>query len=59
MDGTEDDPITLRGEYGVDPEDVILKGEDDRSRVLEILHSYYIIEVKPLVVAAFCCVVLL
>lgn len=45
MDGTEDKPITIRREPGTERDEVILKGEADESRVLEILHSYYIIEV--------------
>lgn len=45
MDGTEDEPITIRREPGTDRDEVILKGADGESRVLEILHSYYIIEV--------------
>ncbi|CAM9272210.1 unnamed protein product [Scytosiphon promiscuus] len=43
VDGTEDEPITIRNQPGVDRADCVLKG-DDRSRVLEILHNYYIIE---------------
>lgn len=46
VDGTEDEPITLRGRPGTDPERVILQGEDDKGRVLEIIHSYYVIEVR-------------
>lgn len=45
VDGTEDEPITIRNEIGADRADCVLKG-DDRSRVLEILHNYYIIEVR-------------
>ncbi|CAM9252320.1 unnamed protein product, partial [Laminaria digitata] len=44
VDGTEDRPITIRRAPGTERSDVILKGEADESRVLEILHSYYIIE---------------
>lgn len=46
VDGTEDRPITIRRAPGTEREEVILKGEEDESRVLEILHSYYIIEVR-------------
>eukprot|EP00752_Nemacystus_decipiens_P017703 g15872.t1 len=40
--GTEDDPITITCETG-DRDDCILKG-DGNARVLEILHSWYVIE---------------
>ncbi|CAN0179533.1 unnamed protein product [Ascophyllum nodosum] len=43
VDGTEDEPITLRGAAGTNRGDVVLKGNGD-SRVLDIRHSWYIIE---------------
>lgn len=46
MDGTEDLPITIRRYPGTERDEVILKGEEGESRVLEILHSHYIIEVR-------------
>lgn len=48
VDGTKDKPIVLRGEPGSSREEVVLKGHHDRARVLEIFHSYYIIEVHNL-----------
>lgn len=44
VDGTEDEPITIRNELGTSAEDCVLRG-DDRSRVLEVLHNHYIIQV--------------
>ncbi|CAN0035905.1 unnamed protein product, partial [Ectocarpus sp. 12 AP-2014] len=43
VDGTEDEPITIRNELGTSAEDCVLRG-DDRSRVLEVLHNHYIIQ---------------
>ncbi|CAM9975873.1 unnamed protein product, partial [Ectocarpus fasciculatus] len=43
VDGTEDEPITIRNELGTSVEDCVLRG-DDRSRVLEVLHNHYIIQ---------------
>lgn len=48
VDGTADNPITIRGAPGTDREDVILKGDEDEVRVLEIFHSHYVIEVLSL-----------
>lgn len=44
--GTASDPITIRGAPGTDRENVVIKGEDDEARIIEILHSYYVIEVN-------------
>lgn len=42
--GTEDEPITIRGAAGTTRDEVVLKGAGD-SRVVDIRHSWYIIEV--------------
>lgn len=44
MDGTKEEPITLRGNRRGDP--AIVKGEDDRAACIEINHDYYILEVS-------------
>lgn len=52
VSGTEDDPITIRCETG-DREDCVLKG-DGNARVLEILNSWYIIEVHYIYYRSIC-----
>lgn len=44
VDGTEDARITIRGVGGA--ENVILRGSGDGSKLFEVMHDYYTIEVR-------------
>lgn len=47
IDGTAANPITIRGVGGTANRDnVVLRGTGDTSRVFQIMHDYYILEVK-------------
>lgn len=43
VDGTEDARITIKGVGGT--ENVIVRGSGDGSRLFEIMHDYYTLEV--------------
>ena len=47
VDGTASNPITIRGAGGTSNRDnVVLRGEGVNKRLFEIMHDFYIIEVR-------------